>query len=268
MSKVINWVEKSNKDIIAYVIRALEQNEEASTVYNRVKSMELSESEITQMVASDIGEVIEKWNKYYEYGYVPISEPRYAETSNLMKSRTSVVSAQLAINATNSFANLTSQMFNLVESGNMSRKQAISVLRKKYHGNTIMYSNGRAVPINEYLNMVFRTELANVTRERARDVGDSLGTSVYEMSSRVDSAERCVYAQGNYINFALGDQTVQFMTSSGMRSFQVRDVVLHDRYGQADALGGIGCRHTWVPRIVGISRSNLKIQNADYFTGL
>lgn len=268
MSKVVNWVDKTNHEIIELVLKGLEQNKSAVTIYNQVKGFELTDNEISIMVENDIKEVISKWNKYYEYGFIPIDEARYSKTSKLLKSRTSIVSQQLAMKASNSFANLNTQMFNLVERGSLSRAQAISILKKKYNGNTVMYSNGKQVPIDSYLNMVFRTELSGVTRERAFETGDYLDTTTYEMSSKVDSAERCVYAQGGYINFGYGDRTVSFKTSTGIRSFPVRDVVLHDGYGGADKLGGIGCRHTWVPRIEGFSNVSKNIKNSDYFTGL
>lgn len=268
MSQVIDWVEKTNAEIIDLVLNALEQNKSGLEVFNEVRGLQLSDDTISVMVENDIQDVLKKWNKYYDYGYIPIADVQYAETSALMNSRTSIVSKALATSASNSFANLTSQMFNLTENGSISRKQAISILRKKYVGNTITYANGRDVPIKDYLDMVFRTELSNVTRQRAFEVGNELGTDVYEMSTKADSAERCVNAQGGYINFGLGDMSVEFKTPSGLKSFDVRDVVLHDRYGQADALGGIGCRHTWVPRVPGFSTTTTQVRNAEFFHGL
>lgn len=269
MSKIVDWVELTNREIIELILKSLETNKDATTIYRTVKQMELTPQQIQSMVASDISDVITKWNKYYNYGYIPFNEYNYAETSNLMYSRTSMVSTQLASTASNSFANLTAQMFNMTLDGSISRNQAISILKKKYTGNTIMYANGTPMPIDSYLHMVFRTELGNVTRERAREVGDDLGTTVYQMSFFADSAERCINAQGGYINFGQGDQTVEFKNSYGrLESYHVRDVVLHDGYGQPDKLGGIGCRHTWVPRIPGFSRSKTIVQNTDFFTGL
>lgn len=230
-------------------------------ITDNLKNGNLSEAQIKRQVAYLVNKVnidkdvtrylqneINNYNKLISFNVTDFNVDLSNAKKVLMRD-TQIIYKQLPSAVVKDFKKLNTMVQELVIAGKLDTNQAIELVAGKYKGATITYKGGAKVPFDKYLEMDYRTNGKEVAKERAIQIGNEIGTDVYQYSTHSSPRKSCAEIEGKLVSTG---NTTSIKDGNG-KTLKVIPLSTTD-YGSPGGILGINCAHVLLPFLAGYSK--------------
>lgn len=175
-----------------------------------------------------------------------------AEIENIfyktMINDTAKIYSQLPAQSVNNYRILNEVAQQHILDGTLTQNEAVSIVTKNYKGAHVTYSNGAKMPFDKYLEMNYRTNSMLIAKQRAMQIGNDIGTDIYEYSSHANPRIDCSEIEGELISTGNSTSTTDMLDNK----YNVIPLT-STSYGDAGGVLGVNCTHMMFPFVPGVS---------------
>lgn len=244
----MNSNNKLQKDIIKLITDNLKNGNLSEAQIKRQVAYLVNNINVDKDVTRYLQNEINNYNKLISFNVSDFNVDMSNAKKVLMRD-TQIIYKQLPTSVVKDFKNLNTMVQELVIAGKLDTNQAIELVAGKYKGATITYSNGAKVPFDKYLEMDYRTNGKEVAKERAMQIGNEIGTDVYQYSTHSNPRKSCAEIEGKLVSTG----TTTSIKDGNGKILKVIPLSTTD-YGTPGGVLGINCAHILLPFLAGYSK--------------